>query len=203
MRHSQLRQLALALGGGVASFLACTLLLHWNLAFCALVAVGLYFALWFLLAPPPQPSAAAMAQQAASDPAVMIAAAQEDQATIRAAADKISAPKARADAQRLALVGGRVIRYLQAHPEKILGARRFLSYYLDTVGRILTQYVQNQESGLQTPEVLAFQEKTGALLPQLCTGFENQLGELMAADQFDVEADMSVIENLLQTEVFH
>lgn len=202
MKHTSFCQLSLSVGGGAAAFLISALVLRWNLLFCALIAVGLYFALWFLLAPPPPPTPAAAAEQA-NAPDAILAAAREDLATIQSAADRIQAPGTRENAQRLAQVGGKILAYLQQHPDKIKTARRFLSYYLDTVGRILTQYVQNQDSGLQTPEVLAFQQKTNSLLPQLCTGFENQLGDLMAADQFDVEADMSVIENLLHTEDFH
>ena len=85
-------------------------------------------------------------------------------------------------------------------PEKIPAAHQFLSYYLDTVGRILAQYVQFQNTGLTTDEVVSFQHKVRALLPKLKKGFDEQWTQLMASERFDVEADMAVVSQLLHTE---
>ena len=106
------------------------------------------------------------------------------------------------DAVELAGTGEHIYRYLREQPDKIPAARRFLTYYLDTVGRILIQYVKFQEAGLRTEEVLGFQDKVRAVLPKLRAGFEEQLSQLMAAERFDAEADMQVLERLLDTEGF-
>ena len=98
--------------------------------------------------------------------------------------------------------GDRLYCYLREHPEKIPSANRFLTYYLDTVGRILGQYVNFQDAGLGTSEVREFQRKVRAILPKLKTGFEEQLSQLMASERFDAEADMKVMEGLLNTEGF-
>ena len=65
---------------------------------------------------------------------------------------------------------------------------------------MLGQYVKFQAAQLRTPEVTAFQRKVRALLPKLRAGFEAQLNQLMAAERFDAEADMAVMEQLLETE---
>ena len=96
----------------------------------------------------------------------------------------------------------RIFQTLREHPEKISSANRFLIYYLDTVGRILGQYVNFQDAGLGTSEVREFQRKVRAILPKLKTGFEEQLSQLMASERFDAEADMKVMEGLLNTEGF-
>ena len=41
-----------------------------------------------------------------------------------------------------------------------------------------------------------------AVLPKLRAGFEEQFSQLMAAERFDAEADMQVLERLLDTEGF-
>ena len=102
----------------------------------------------------------------------------------------------------LSLGGVLALHYAVEHPEKIPSANRFLTYYLDTVGRILGQYVKFQEAGLGTSEVREFQRKVRAILPKLKTGFEEQLSQLMASERFDAEADMKVMEGLLDTEGF-
>lgn len=70
------------------------------------------------------------------------------------------------------------------------------------MGRILGQYVKFQDAGLGTSEVREFQRKVRAILPKLKTGFEAQLSQLMASERFDAEADMKVMEGLLNTEGF-
>ena len=70
------------------------------------------------------------------------------------------------------------------------------------MGRILGQYVKFQDAGLGTSEVREFQRKVRAILPKLKTGFEEQLSQLMASERFDAEADMKVMESLLNTEGF-
>ena len=70
------------------------------------------------------------------------------------------------------------------------------------MGRILGQYVNFQDAGLGTSEVREFQRKVRAILPKLKTGFEEQLSQLMASERFDAEADMKVMESLLNTEGF-
>ena len=121
---------------------------------------------------------------------------------IRSAAGRITDVRTHEDALALTETGDRLYRYLREHPEKIPSANRFLTYYLDTVGRILGQYVNFQDAGLGTSEVREFQRKVRAILPKLKTGFEAQLSQLMASERFDAEADMKVMEGLLNTEGF-
>ena len=128
--------------------------------------------------------------------------AERDLRAIRSAAGRITDVRTHEDALALTETGDRLYRYLREHPEKISSANRFLIYYLDTVGRILGQYVNFQDAGLGTSEVREFQRKVRAILPKLKTGFEEQLSQLMASERFDAEADMKVMEGLLNTEGF-
>ena len=128
--------------------------------------------------------------------------AERDLKAIRSAAGRITDVRTHEDALALTETGDRLYCYLREHPEKISSANRFLIYYLDTVGRILGQYVNFQDAGLGTSEVREFQRKVRAILPKLKTGFEEQLSQLMASERFDAEADMKVMEGLLNTEGF-
>ena len=55
MKKGQLRQLVLSLGGGIAVFLVLALALRWNFLFSAVLGVGIYLGLWFLLTPKADP----------------------------------------------------------------------------------------------------------------------------------------------------
>ena len=50
--------------------------------------------------------------------------------------------------------------------------------------------------------MLEFQRKVRSTLPKLKEGFDRQLTQLMADERFDAEADLKVMEGLLQTEGF-
>ena len=198
-----MRQLVLSLGGGIAVFLVLALALRWNFLFSAVLGVGIYLGLWFLLTPKADPVTLYFAKRPdGGEMQALMEEAERDLRAIRSAAGRITDVRTHEDALALTETGDRLYRYLREHPEKIPSANRFLTYYLDTVGRILEQYIKYQQSGLHTSEVRAFQNKVRAVLPKLKAGFDEQLTQLMASERFDVEADMKVVEGLLDTEGF-
>ena len=203
MKKGQLRQLVLSLGGGIAVFLVLALALRWNFLFSAALGVGIYLGLWFLLAPKADPITLYFAKRPdGGEMQALMEEAERDLRAIRSAAGRITDVRTHEDALALTETGDHLYRYLREHPEKIPSVHRFLTYCLDTMGRILVQYVAYQEAGLRTPEVLDFQRKVRAALPKLKEGFDQQLTQLMADERFDTEADMKVMETLLQTEGF-
>ena len=203
MKKGQLRQLVLSLGAGIVAFLVLALLLRWSFLFSAVLGVGVYLGLWFLLAPKADPNTLYFAKHPGGEEMLaLMEEAERDLKTIRSAAGRITDVRTHEDALALTETGDRLYRYLREHPEKVPSANRFLTYYLDTVGRILDQYVQFQDAGLGTSEVREFQRKVRAILPKLKAGFEEQLSQLMASERFDAEADMKVMEGLLNTEGF-
>ena len=203
MKKGQLRQLVLSLGGGIGTFLILALLLRWNFLFSAALGVGVYLGLWFLLVP--KADSVTLYCSRRPDGGEVLALMEEagrDLKAIRSAAGRITDVQTHGTALALAETGERLYRYLRENPEKIASANRFLTYYLDTVGRILGQYVKFQDAELGTSEVREFQKKVRAILPRLKAGFETLLSQLMASERFDAEADMKVMEGLLATEGF-
>ena len=201
MKKGQLRQLLLSLSGGIAVFLLLALVLHWNYFLGAALGVGVYFGLWFLLTPRPDAFTLYLAGRPDGEEVrARMEEAGRDLARIWTCARRITDMQTQADALALTETGTRIYTYLRKQPEKISTAYRFLTYYLDTVGRILDQYVRYQEANLHTSDVRRFQQKVRDLLPKLKTGFEEHLTQLMASERFDVEADMKVMEGLLNTE---
>ena len=203
MKKGQKRQLTVSLLSAGAVFLVLALLLRWNFVLSAVLAVGVYVGLFLLLTPRPEPGTMFYAARPDGEQlAAWMEEAGRDLAQVALAAGQITDAEIQCAAVELAGTGEHIYRYLREQPDKIPAARRFLTYYLDTVGRILIQYVKFQEAGLRTEEVLGFQDKVRTVLPKLRAGFEEQLSQLMAAERFDAEADMQVLERLLDTEGF-
>ena len=201
MKRGAVLRMTAALAATCGVFLGLALGLRWHLLVSALLAVGVYAGLTLVLTP--RPDAAALFFSKRSDGAELSAVmeqANQDLKQVRLSAGQITDVKTHEEAAGLAETGARIYHYLRRQPEKIPSAHRFLTYYLDTVGRILIQYVAYQEAELRTSEVMAFQRKVRALLPKLRAGFDEQLTELMASERFDAEADMKVMERLLTAE---
>ena len=196
MKRKTARQLMVSLLAGGGVFMLLALGVRWNFWFSALVGVGVYVGLFLLLTPKPDRVAAFFTSRPDGEQmTALMREAENDLRALRRAAGQIADAPTRQTA-----TGEKMYRYLCEKPEKIPAAHQCLSYYLDTVGRILAQYVQFQNTGLTTDEVVSFQHKVRALLPKLKKGFDEQWTQLMASERFDVEADMAVVSQLLHTE---
>ena len=176
MKKGRLGHRALAVGGGMVVVCGRALGLNLYVLFSAALGVGIYLGLWFLLAPKADPITLYFAKRPdGGEMQALMEEAERDLKAIRVAAGRITDIRTHEDALALTETGDRLYCYLREHPEKIPSANRFLTYYLDTVGRILGQYVKFQDAGLGTSEVREFQRKVRAILPKLKTGFEEQL----------------------------
>ena len=201
MKKGQMRQLVLSLAAGIAVFLVLALALRWNFLLSAALGVGIYFAFWFLLAQKPDKFTLYFTdQQDAQEMQDLMAEAERDLSSLKASAEKITDVQTHSDAQALAKTGVRIYDYLSSHPEKIRSAHQFLTYTLDTAGKLLARYVEFRATGLATPEVQEILERTAKSLPVLHAAFERQFTRLMQGELLDVEADIELLRKMLAME---
>ena len=69
---------------------------------------------------------------------------------------------------------------------------------MDTAARLLGRYMELENLGLHTQEVLEVQRKTESVLPVLNQAFERQFTQLMAGELLDTEVDIQVLEQELE-----
>lgn len=184
-----------------ALFLLLFLLLRWNLIVCVLLGVGVYFGLFFLLKPSRKIGGIDVESMPGGEEIQgILDDAQTDLTVIRKATEAITDMAVQRNAQTLHRTGTRILAYLTENPEKIKLARRFFSYYLDTAARLLTRYVDFQDTGLRSEEVTDILRKTAEALPVLNTAFERQFTHLMEGELMDVEADIELLKSTLKME---
>ena len=106
----------------------------------------------------------------------------------------------RRDAEALNSSGLQILGYLRENPDKVMPARRFFTYYLDTAARLISRYVEFQATGLKSGEVRAILEKTAGALPVLQSAFDRQFTHLMQGELMDVEADIELLKSTLEME---
>ena len=177
-----------------AVFLVLFLLFRWNLTVCILLCVGIYFGLFLLLKPSRRIAGIDVESLPGGEEIQkLLDDAQADLGDIDQAVKAIADPAVQQDAQALYATGTGILAYLNENPDKIKLARRFFTYYLDTAAKLLARYVDFQNTGLHSEEVMEILCKTAESLPVLNKAFEKQFTHLMQGELLDVEADIELL----------
>lgn len=92
----------------------------------------------------------------------------------------------------------KIFRIVEEHPEKKKQIRRFESYYLPTTMKLIRSYSILEKQGVKGENIMTAKENIGRILDTLATGYEQQLDQLFTADAMDIEADINVLESLMQ-----
>lgn len=189
----------LSLCAAAGLFLALFLALQWNPFVSLAFSVGVYFGLFLLLKPSRKIGGISLeGLRDGEELQALLQGAQEDLETLERAGKEISKAPVAEQAQRLFSTAQRLMAYLKKNRKKIPQARRFFLYYLDTAARLLGRYMELENLGLHTQEVLEVQRKTESVLPVLNQAFERQFTQLMAGELLDTEVDIQVLEQELE-----
>jgi hypothetical protein len=92
----------------------------------------------------------------------------------------------------------KIFAYLAKNPARIKRARKFLSYYLDTLRFIVSSYADLQQSN--DPDIAASRKKLLDVLGTIKGAFEKQLAVLLKNDVLDIDAEIEVLRSSLKTE---
>ena len=143
-------------------FLLLFLFFHWNLIVCILLCVGIYFGLFFLLKPSRKIAGIDVESMPGGEEIrQLLDDAQADLADIDKAVKEIKTSSVRQDAQALYATGARILTYLEEKSRQKLSWRAAsFTYYLDTAAKLLTRYVDFQETELHSGEVADILQKT-------------------------------------------
>ena len=183
------------------AFVFTFVVLGWNLIVCALLGVGIYFGLYFVLKPSCKIAGIDVEKLPGGEEIRrMLDDAEEDLEAIRCAASGIRDKAVRKDAEALYTTGKRIMGYLDENPSKIKMARRFFIYYLDTAAKLTERYVDFQDTELSSDEIIEVLSKTAAAIPVLNDAFEKQFTKLMEGEFMDIESDIELLESTLKME---
>lgn len=180
-----------------AAFLVLLAVFHWNFFVCLAIAVVLYFALSLLLAPRRKIGGVDVENLKNGEALEQtFDEAQKDLQTIEKAAQAASSPQIKKDARQLVSCGNSIITYLQTHVDKIPQARRFLNYYLDTAGDIMTRYVDFEKTNAPYSDQQQVTANTLQALSTLNHTFSSQYSRLLAGEVMNMEVDVEVLKKM-------
>ena len=92
--------------------------------------------------------------------------------------------------------GRKIVRTVEADPEKARQIDRFARYYLPEVVKLMRAYIELEENGAADPIV----EELRANSVTTATAFEAQLEALYSAEAMDVSTDIEVLDSILKSQ---
>ena len=120
---------------------------------------------------------------------------------IREANDRIPDPVFSEKLDRMEVVAGKIFREVEAHPEKQKQASTFFDYYLPTTLKLLGTYTEFEEAGIEGENLRQAKSRIESIMDNLLENFEKQLDELYRSEAMDVDADIRVMENMLNRDL--
>ena len=103
-----------------------------------------------------------------------------------------------AQVERLQVIAGKMLTYLDSHPERIPAAMRFIDYYQDRTAALIRQYVSLRKTGLQTQEMENLQCNMRTTFQGFAVAYEKQFAEVIDHEILDMDAEMKVARQVMQ-----
>ncbi len=120
---------------------------------------------------------------------------------IREANDRIPDPVFSEKLDHMEAIAGRIFKEVEAHPEKQKQASTFFDYYLPTTLKLLATYTQFEEAGIEGENLRQAKARIESIMDTLLENFEKQLDELYRSEAMDVDADIRVMETMLDRDL--
>ncbi len=102
--------------------------------------------------------------------------------------------------RRVELLSEEIFEIVAQRPEKRPQVRRFMSYYLPTLLKLLDSYDEMESVAHGGKNVNASREKINSLLDTAVKAFTKLSDELYEADSLDISSDITVFKSLLKQE---
>ena len=94
----------------------------------------------------------------------------------------------------------KIFARLEADKQHVPRCRQFLNYYLPTTIELLERYVTLQNQGLDSGDIREAMGRIAGMLYTLREAFTRQLDSLFAQDVVDINAEITVMEQMLQAQ---
>lgn len=196
----KIQDILATVGAGIF-FIVLFFLFHWNPIVAAVLAVGIYFALGFLLRPRKKIGNVDLDSIAGGEQiGAALENARSDLKEIQRAGIHSSSATIREGSSELVRTGTNIIRYLEANVDRIPSAQHFLNYYLDTAVEILKKYTELEGSGAPGKEMAELTGQTEQAIGALNTAFENQYSRLLQGEIMDIEGDIDLLKKTVEME---
>jgi 5-bromo-4-chloroindolyl phosphate hydrolysis protein len=94
----------------------------------------------------------------------------------------------------------RIFKYIAKNPKQAPGIRKFMSYYLPTLLKLLNAYINLSSEGGSGANVSESMERIKNALSTIADAFDKQLDNLFMPEALDISTDIKVLEGILAQE---
>ena len=106
------------------------------------------------------------------------------------------------DIDGIVKISQNILNRVEEHPKKVNEIRKFISYYLPTIAKLLEYYAELESETFVSENVKTSKAKIEKMLVQVETAFKEQLDRLYDDEALDISSDIKVIESLLASQGF-
>ena len=96
----------------------------------------------------------------------------------------------------------KILKYLEKHPNKIGQNKKFFTYYLEAILKIINSYNDISTQNVHTKEIEEVMEKTEKSLTLIEKSLEEQFSKMLQNDALDLDTEIDLLNNSINMKDF-
>ena len=96
----------------------------------------------------------------------------------------------------------KILKYLEKHPNKIGQNKKFFTYYLEAILKIINSYNDISTQNVHTKEIEEVMDKTEKSLTLIEKSLEEQFSKMLQNDALDLDTEIDLLNNSLNMKDF-
>lgn len=93
-----------------------------------------------------------------------------------------------------------IFGYVSKNPDKLSQTRRFMNYYLPTLEKLMSNYVELSQQKIKGENITKTLDSIDGILDTMKPAFERQLDNLYEDQAIDISADIAVLESMINAD---
>ena len=116
--------------------------------------------------------------------------------------NKVSKPHIKQEGNDMILKISKILKYLEKHPNKIGENKKFFTYYLETIYKIVNSYYEISSQDVHTKEIEEVIKKTENSLTIINKSLDDQFTKMLQNDALDLDTEVDFLKSSMQMKDF-
>ena len=116
--------------------------------------------------------------------------------------NKVSKPHIKQECNDMTLKISKILKYLEKHPNKIGENKKFFTYYLETIYKIVNSYYEISSQDVHTKEIEEVINKTENSLTIINKSLDDQFTKMLQNDALDLDTEVDFLKSSMQMKDF-
>ena len=116
--------------------------------------------------------------------------------------NKVSKPNIKQECNDMILKISKILKYLEKHPNKIGENKKFFTYYLETIYKIVNSYYEISSQDVHTKEIEEVINKTEKSLSIINKSLDEQFTKMLQNDALDLDTEVDFLKSSMQMKDF-